>query len=506
MAVLAYRGDIRRLSCDAWYLPGDFRPHFAPYWFKDDPELEAAAQDLREFPADWREDGTRVVALQLADRRRAMPVLAAIPLRGTDDWAYHRETLRQFTALAKTLPRPEHLQTRPRRLLAVPLIGTGLSTWQPSSAQHVKGLLDALHEESAAGDVDFALVLRSEVSWAATQALRRQRVDVRGPDPELVDLIGDAEALAAQACSGKLVLFTGAGISQPAGLPDWGGLLAQLAREAKFEPAAVERLTEMPLLDQAALIARRTGEKQLADRVAEVMTAPHHALGHGLLANLPVRETVTLNYDELYEMAAAGASAPVAVLPYEPARDRWLLKLHGCIKPERRHDIVLTRNDYLSLGEHRATLTGLVQAMLVTRHMLFVGFGLGDDHLHAVVYDVRRALGQGRPGKLGTALVLDRDPLLEELWQDDLFFVPMEGAVPDAARRLELFLDHVLLLSTTSDQHLFDPAFAGLLTADEVRLRDLLQEAFDKQRPGEGSSWVRVMHVLDELGWRRSMR
>lgn len=38
----------------------------------------------------------------------------------------------------------------------------------------------------------------------------------------------------------------------------------------------------------------------------------------------------------------------------------------------------------------------------------------------------------------------------------------MEGAAPEAARRLELFLDHVLLPSTTSDRHLFDPAFAVL--------------------------------------------
>lgn len=501
MAVLAYRGDLRHLSCDAWYLPGDFRPHFAPYWFRDDPELEAAAGRLGPFPADWGPEGTRVLALQLSDRRRATPVLAAIPLKGTDDWSYHRETLRQFTSLAKRLPRPPHLQTRPRRLLAVPLIGTGLSTWNPSSAAHVAGLLEALHEESAEGDVDFALVLRSEVSWAATQALRRRRFVELGPDPELAELAGRAEELAAQARIGRMVLFTGAGISQPAGLPDWRGLLAQLATEAQFEPAAVTRLTEMPLLDQAALIARRTGEAQLADRVADLMTAPHHALAHGLLANLPVRETVTLNYDELFEMAASGADAPVSVLPYEPARDRWLLKLHGCIRPDRRHDIVLTRNDYLSLGEHRATLTGLVQAMLVTRHMLFVGFGLGDDHLHAVVYDVRRALGHGRHGKLGTALVLDRDPLLEELWQDDLNFIPMEGPTPDAARRMELFLDHVLLLSTTSDRHLFDTAFAGLLTRDEVALRDLLREAFASQVIGDSSCWDKVRQLLTQLGW-----
>ena len=49
-------------------------------------------------------------------------------------------------------------------------------------------------------------------------------------------------------------------------------------------------------------------------------------------------------------VAAEASGNPVAVLPYEPARERWLLKLHGCIAPDRRHDIVLTRGDYLSRG------------------------------------------------------------------------------------------------------------------------------------------------------------
>lgn len=54
---------------------------------------------------------------------------------------------------------------------------------------------------------------------------------------------------------------------------------------------------------------------------------------------------------------------------------------------------------------------------------------------------------------------------------------------------LELFLDHVLLLSTISDRHLLDAAFAGLLTASEIRLRDLLRDTFSEEVPGEDSSW-----------------
>lgn len=82
--------------------------------------------------------------------------------------------------------------------------------------------------------------------------------------------------------------------------------------------------------------------------------------------------------------------------------------------------------------------------------MLFVGFGLTEDHLHAVIHDVRRSLGTARQGKLGTALLLQRDALQEELWQQDLDYLAMDATTTaDSARRLEIFLDHLLLLCST---------------------------------------------------------
>lgn len=504
MAVLSFRGDLRRLSCDAWYLPGDFKPYIAPYWLKGDPELAAAvSQAGSRLPSGWGEHGIRVLPLPLADGRRAVPVLAAIPLRGTDDWNYHRETLRQFVDVAPSLKRPEHLQDRPRRLLAVPLIGTGFSTWQSDRARLLQGLLQALTQESERAGVDIVLVAYSQSDFSAVQATRRRLLAERGMDPDLPGTPAEAERLAELARRGRLVLFTGAGVGRPAGLPDWRGLLKQLASWAGLNEHLAARLSNMDLLDQAAIIVGRKGASDLADKVAELLDVPHHSLAHGLLANLPVRENVTLNYDQLFELAAGATGRPLAVLPYEPAQDRWLLKLHGCTAPDRRGDIVLTREDYLSLGQHRATLTGLVQALLVTRHMLFVGFGLADDHLHAVVHDVRRALGPTRTGKLGTALLLEHDELQVELWQQDLGYVAMGGSAEEAARRLELFLDHLLLLSTTSDAHLFDPLYDGLLTADERRLRDVLTAAFRDQPTGDAPAWGRVRLLLQELGWRR---
>jgi hypothetical protein len=495
VAVMALRGDLRQIACHAWYLPGDFARVVGRGWTRGDDDLAAAVAELRirQVPDDWHEGGTRVEALTLKDARRGTPILCAIPNRGTDDWTYHQETLSQFVALATAVPAPQGC-VRERPLLAVPVIGTGLSTWNPSFDAHITGLLAAAttHE-----DVDLVIVAGDDVTWAALQAVRR-----RSPiHAAIAHLETKIDALAAKVRTGELVLFTGAGTGVPAGLPSWRDLLEELRASTDLPDAAFK---ELGVLDQAALLEDRVHEPSLVERVAERLDAPHYAITHGFLASLPVRENVTLNYDTLLERAAAAAGRPLAVLPYEPAAGSWLLKLHGCIAPARRHDIVLTRDHYLRLGEHRAHLSGIVQALLVTRHMLFIGFGLSDDHLHQVLHDVRRAVGDARRDDLlGTAIVLEHDPMQELLWQRDLHYVPMteHGPPLQAARLLELFLDALLLRSTSSEQYLFDDRFAGLLTSDERELRDLLRDAFEGSTPGDSTAWTRSTALLHDLGW-----
>ncbi|MFW0772756.1 SIR2 family NAD-dependent protein deacylase [Paenarthrobacter nitroguajacolicus] len=75
----------------------------------------------------------------------------------------------------------------------------------------------------------------------------------------------------------------------------------------------------------------------------------------------------------------------------------WLLKLHGSVsKPDT---IVLTRDDYLGFNSSRAALSALVKAHLLTHHLLFVGFGVADDHFRA---RSRRSKGYAEP-RPGTA-------------------------------------------------------------------------------------------------------
>ena len=199
------------------------------------------------------------------------------------------------------------------------------------------------------------------------------------------------------------------------------------------ERAALGRLN---VLDQARIVETRLAAQGQRLGLAvrdQISTAEHYALAHSLLAALPVSEVVTTNYDRLFEMASRAAGHPVAVLPYQPVsgHGRWLLKMHGCVT--HPHDIVLTREDYLRYADRRAALAGIVQALLITRHMLFVGFSLTDDNFQRIVDDVHKAIRgpEEHPttpsSPFGTALLLHRDPLLEELWRADLHLVSMDG-------------------------------------------------------------------------------
>lgn len=49
-------------------------------------------------------------------------------------------------------------------------------------------------------------------------------------------------------------------------------------------------------------------------------------------------------------------------------------KLHGSV--DRPQVIGLSREDYLAFPEPRGALAGIVQALLITGRMLFVGFSL----------------------------------------------------------------------------------------------------------------------------------
>jgi hypothetical protein len=525
-------GDVRRLACDAWLVPASrkARPeHFLPeHWKQLKPDFDWPVPDDGD---GWWRFQRRVfrVENQPEDEPQAWVVNVSYAAEsGEDRDTFYRTSVRQAldTVLATLGPgtRPRHGRAVP--LLALPFLGGGWGMRMVERGPLLRDLLTLIHEalERIEHTVDVALVTLGTAQFAAAQ---HARLELGYGWPGLdAGLQKQACRLADLAGGGHLALFLGAGVGVGAGLPTWEQMLEALAREHDLPDEVVSYLTDTrrDILDRTTYLeALVGGPAVLREGLTKLLGRYHHyALSHALLAGLPVREVITTNYDQLFEWAwDAAASEPradggqalarkTAVIPYHWAagHQRWLLKLHACVScPE---SIVLTRASYIRYSEEWAALEGLLQAMLLTRHMLFVGFSLKDPNFIRILDAVRR-IGHQEHGKpqqraFGTALMLRGDPMFERLYEGDLQWLAMEAEAGDngrqAARRLELFLD-CLLARTRSPAYLLDEEFDSVLDEDERRLRDLLLPVA-RAAPADSHSpaWEQVEELLRSFGWR----
>ena len=96
----------------------------------------------------------------------------------------------------------------------------------------------------------------------------------------------------------------------------------------------------------------------------------------------------------------------------------------------------MTREDCLRFEERRAALAGIVQALLVTRHMLFVGFDLQDDNFHRIADAIRKVMtrpgNDGKRARLGTVVSVTENRLLQEVWSEDLHWPCMVEGMSQA--------------------------------------------------------------------------
>jgi hypothetical protein len=527
------RGDLTALFCDAWVLPTDREGTVTAPWV---PALEALGRGTADAYGgrldeaarrDLAATGAAVLREPTATAPGVVACDTAVPHGDVGACAAAASTaIAHVSALvdaASKIPTRGLELPRPRPLVALPTVGVGAGGGRDVRGAVLAGQIDAacatLAAQPWAAHPDVVLVCFDHEHYAAAQRARR----ASGVGAELAtelgpDLQGRIEALAVHARAGRLVPFVGAGVSMGAGLPSWVGLLDELIAQAGMESdrAALDRVD---LRDRAALIQSRLGVGELERILLERLTAASRvALQHQLLASLPVHEAASTNWDDLFERAWRDAGAGrVAQLPFDgqTGAEHWIVKLHGTVRGGQLHGVVLTRDDYLRFGAERNALAGIVQSLLLTRHMLFVGFGLSDETFHRIAHDVRQVLADGtgipeRGGAYATSLSPSRHSVTAELWKGQLDVVstrwPEDGegraGTAPAARRLEIALDVLGMLSVDPLGHLLDPSFDGALTAEERALAEALRRFARDADPlldGAGPAGRAIGRWLDRM-------
>jgi hypothetical protein len=509
-------GDLSRIACDAWLLPTDNSFSITASWSHilgmDSPSrLEESPWRSNEFARPFRS----------IDRSEVW--LGKVGGQGTEGFV---AAATQFVTGAAGRWRELARQQNRRPLLAINQIGSGHGGGKFHKGEGLPAVMDAVRDllEEDTIDADVVLVTWGETAKAAAQWYRRSNEWYLDRNWQFIHrndaLHAEARRLADVLKENQASIFLGAGVSAGAGLPTWNDLLEKVGASCTIPLRAEDIARIGDPRDIAALLASRLAKenppRSLGSAMAAQLAGTKFSLQHSLLASLPCSEYITTNVDDLFEKACTTNGRSIDVAP-AISRDsrRWLLKLHGSVtEPET---MVFTRDSYLAMTRQSRALMGLVQAMLLTRHMIFVGYGLRDEDFHELMYEVRSAFPEGKPAKeLGTVLSLIEDPLQAELWGDTVKVISFHPPLPHDATsddrasamavaipELQKFLDLVGLHATESSSFVLDRTYETMLTEEEETFAKAIHQLLRTQ-PQQGELWKNLRTLLDRFGLPRT--
>ena len=213
----------------------------------------------------------------------------------------------------------------------------------------------------------------------------------------------------------RCVLFVGAGLSRPAGYPDWPELMrhvvagthAQLGETADLEElqALLAKGKYPEVADQCRTLLGRVHFAQLLRGQLARNAAPPEST-HRAIVQTPYACIVTTNFDTLLEDAYARWSdvgIPKAPTGMELAQHGtllldgafFILKAHGSVDDEA--SMVFTSEDYRRITHSNPAFQAVMGALLLTNAVLFVGYSLGDPNFRLLIDSQLSTFGSDAP-------------------------------------------------------------------------------------------------------------
>jgi hypothetical protein len=214
----------------------------------------------------------------------------------------------------------------------------------------------------------------------------------------------------------NFVLVLGAGISMGCqsqsgeSPPNWDSLLRKLIREytsSRAGTSARESLDRGDYLGAAELVRMKSKdsgkERDFLTKIAELTDGgskpdyQYQPIGlHETLLGLDPDVLITTNYDRILERATRNG---YKVHAYNSrnlggelrAGSPVLIKIHGSV--DDSSELILTRSDYSRLRRKGAHALEVVQALFLTRTVLFVGYSFSDPDVQLILENILGATG-----------------------------------------------------------------------------------------------------------------
>lgn len=190
----------------------------------------------------------------------------------------------------------------------------------------------------------------------------------------------------------RLVPFIGSGFSKECNFPDWKELVEPIAKELKI-----------PLVDNTdySLVFQYYQDKynnrnKLNSLIADELNSFSLDLqNHKLLADLPVSEIWTTNYDKSIETYFNNSGRKISVkksvadLSTSLKKvDCTLYKMHGDLC--NPNECVLTKDDYERYFDTHEPFINILKHTLIEKTVLFIGYSLNDPDFQSVLSGIRK--------------------------------------------------------------------------------------------------------------------